>query len=49
MAPQSGAPISPVYHAGDCVALAKAKGSVQFLKDEQEAIADGKRPCRRCL
>jgi uncharacterized protein (DUF924 family) len=40
---------SPVYHAGDCVALAKAKGSVQFLKDEQEAIADGKRPCRRCL
>lgn len=40
---------SPVYHSGDCSALANAKGMVCFLKDEQEAVEAGKRPCKRCL
>lgn len=38
-----------VYHAGDCTALSRAKGSIRFLKEEQEAIDEGRRPCRKCL
>jgi len=40
---------SIVYHHGDCVALGLTRGGVRFFKDEREAIADGLRPCRRCL
>lgn len=40
---------SAVYHAGDCAALSRAKGTIRFLKQEQEAIDEGRRPCRKCL
>jgi hypothetical protein len=40
---------SPVYHSGDCSALANTKGAIRFLGEEQEAVEAGKRPCKRCL
>lgn len=40
---------SAVYHGGDCVALSRAKGAIRFLKNEQDALDEGRRPCHRCL